>query len=68
MFAFFVEFKFKLECEFRISGHTQKSEDFQTIQEKPTTCNISTDALKQWSPTCGPCGYLLWLPIKNRSN
>jgi len=26
-----------IECEFRISGHTQKSEDFETIQEKLTT-------------------------------
>jgi len=23
-----------IKCEFRISGHNQKSEDFETIQEK----------------------------------
>jgi len=35
-----------LECEFRISGHTQKSEYFETIQEKLTTYSISTEYFK----------------------
>ena len=34
------------ECEFRINGHTQISEDFETIQEKLTTYCISTECLK----------------------
>jgi len=35
-----------IECEFRISGHTQKSEDFENIQEKLTTYSISTECFK----------------------
>jgi len=35
-----------IECEFRISGHTCKSEDFEIIQEKLTTCSISTECIK----------------------
>jgi len=35
-----------IECEFRIGGHTQKSEDFETIQEKLTTYSISTKCFK----------------------
>jgi len=34
------------ECEFRISGHTQKSEDFETIQEKLTTYSIRLNERK----------------------
>jgi len=33
-----------IECEFRISGHIQKSEDFE--KEKLTTYNISTVCFK----------------------
>jgi len=32
-----------IECEFRISGHIQKSEDCETIQEKLTTFSVSTE-------------------------
>jgi len=35
-----------MEGEFRISGHTQKSEDFETMQEKLTTYSISTEWFK----------------------
>jgi len=35
-----------IEYEFRISGHTQKPEDFETIQEKLTTYSISTECFK----------------------
>jgi len=35
-----------IECEFRISGHTQKSEGFETIREKLTTWSISTECVK----------------------
>jgi len=35
-----------IRCEFRISGHNQKSEDFETTQEKLTTCSISTECFK----------------------
>jgi len=35
-----------IECEFRISGHNQKSEDFETRQEKLTTYSISTECFK----------------------
>jgi len=35
-----------IECEFRISGHTQKSENFETIQEKLTTYSISTESFR----------------------
>jgi len=35
-----------IECEFRIGGHTEKSEDFETIQEKLTTYSISTECVK----------------------
>ena len=35
-----------IECELRISGHTQKSEDFENIQEKLTTYSISTECFK----------------------
>jgi len=31
------------EYDFRISGHTLKSEDFETTQEKLTTCSISKE-------------------------
>jgi len=35
-----------IEYEFRISGHTQKSEDFETMQEKLTNYSISTECFK----------------------
>jgi len=35
-----------IEYEFMISGHIQKSEDFETIQEKVTTYSISTECFK----------------------
>jgi len=35
-----------IECEFRIHGDTQKSEDFETMQEKLTTYSISTECFK----------------------
>ena len=38
----------------RISGHTQKSEDFETIREKLTTV-FRQNASKQWSPACRAC-------------
>jgi len=34
------------ECEFRISERNQKSEDFETIQEKLTTYSISPECFK----------------------
>jgi len=34
------------ECEFRISGYNQESEDFDTIQDKLTTYSISTECFK----------------------
>jgi len=55
-----------IECEFRISGHTQKSEDFETMQEKLTTYSISTECFK--AVVAGLCGYLLWLAVQNRSS
>jgi len=46
-----------IECEFRISGQTQNAQNFETIQEKPTTNSISTECDKmQWSPACCLCG------------
>ena len=35
-----------LACEFRISGQTKKSEDFETIQENLTIYGISTERVK----------------------
>ena len=35
-----------IESELRISGHNQKSEDFENIQENQTTYNISTECFK----------------------
>jgi len=35
-----------IECEFRISGHNQNSEDFETTQEKLTSYSISTECFK----------------------
>jgi len=36
-----------IECEVRISGHTQKSEDFAIIQEILTTYRISIECFKE---------------------
>ena len=45
------------ECEFRISGHTQKSEDFETYRRNQPLTDFD-NALKQWLPPCGPCELL----------
>jgi len=37
-----------------ISGHAQKSENFEIVQEKLTTV-FRQNASKQWSPACGTC-------------
>jgi len=44
--AFRLEIAALIEFWFRINGHTQKSENFETIQEKLTTCSISTECFK----------------------
>ena len=38
----------------RISGHTQKSEDFEHTGETNHLQYVD-NALKQWLPACGPC-------------
>jgi len=44
----------RIYCEFRISGHTQKSEDFETYK-KINHLQYFDNALKQWSPPSSPC-------------
>ena len=46
----------RIECEFRIRGHTQKSEGFETKHQKLTASVFRQNVSKQWSPPCGPCG------------
>ena len=36
----------QIECEFGVSGHAQKSVDFETMQVKLTTYSISTEWFK----------------------
>jgi len=57
-----------IECAFRISGHNQISEDFETMQEKLTTYSISTECFKAVVAGLWPCGYLVGLAFKNISN
>jgi len=52
------QIKALIECEFRISGHTHKSDDFEAIQEKLTPV-FRDNASKQWSPACGQCELFL---------
>jgi len=51
-----------IECESRISGHTQKSENFETIREKLTTYSISTECFRAVVAGLWP----VWLFIVDR--
>jgi len=50
------------KCEFGINGHNQKSEDFETIQEKLTPYSISTECFKAVVASLWP----VWLFIVAR--
>jgi len=54
-----------IECEFGISGHTQKYEDFETIREKLTTYSILTECFKAVVAGLWTLWLFIWLAVKN---